>query len=256
MTKERIGIIALVIIIIILLQRGCEKDAKIASQAVFINAMTDTLTTYTNKDGQQVAKIAMLETERVKDFLVMDIKDAEIKKLQDEVKKNKSRLGPGGAVVVVSGTTEVTGGDTSTTTMRDTVRRNDTVWLYPEYSGLIKLGWRTDSTWWVNGDVKANRDSTTIGIKVDNAYTVVIGREKAKGFKALFKPKIPFVEITNENPFTTTSTMRAYRVKAPKPKRFGIGINVGYGLTFDKNYQPIFRPYIGVGLNYNIIEFF
>lgn len=260
MNKQKITIIVLIVIIILLLLMGCRiycgQKAKIASQKTFINALTDTLHTYINKEGQQVAKIALLETESARDFLVMDIKDATIQKLQEEVRKYKGKLGPGGSVTVVSNTTEATGTNTTVVTVRDTIERNDTIFLYPEYTSTINLGKKDDSTYWIITGVTANKDTTEVTVSVENSYTVVIGREKSKGFKALFKPKIPFVEITNENPYTKTKTLRSYRVSIPKPKRFGLGVNVGYGLTFDKSYQPIFRPYIGIGLNYNIINIF
>lgn len=39
----------------------------------------------------------------------------------------------------------------------------------------------------------------------------------------------------------------------PKPKRWGIGVQVGYGLTLQP--QPKFAPYVGVGISYNIFNF-
>lgn len=255
MKRENWLFIILIVVIIILLQQNCSRIAQIREQDGLLRSMADTLQISYNKQGQQVAKIALLETERIRDFLALKTKDEEILRLQEKVKENKNRLGKSGSVTVVTNTTSVTGGDTTTVIMRDTVYSNDTVWIYPEYTSKINLGKRTDTSWWVMTSVKANRDSTDIGISVENAYTVVIGSEKkSKGFKGLFKPKIPFVEITNENPYTATKTLRSYQVKVPKPKRFGIGINAGYGIILDK--KPVLRPYIGVGIQYNIVEFF
>lgn len=39
----------------------------------------------------------------------------------------------------------------------------------------------------------------------------------------------------------------------PKPKRWGIGIQVGYGVTMSRT--PQFSPYIGVGISYNLFNF-
>lgn len=36
----------------------------------------------------------------------------------------------------------------------------------------------------------------------------------------------------------------------PKPKRFGIGIQTGYGFTSDK-----ITPYVGVGVSFNLVRF-
>ena len=38
-----------------------------------------------------------------------------------------------------------------------------------------------------------------------------------------------------------------------KPKRWGIGVQVGYGITVGK--QPQFSPYIGIGVSYNLFTF-
>lgn len=46
---------------------------------------------------------------------------------------------------------------------------------------------------------------------------------------------------------TTTITKR------PKPKRWSIGIQVGYGMTLRGT--PQFAPYIGVGVSYNLFSF-
>lgn len=39
----------------------------------------------------------------------------------------------------------------------------------------------------------------------------------------------------------------------PKPRRWGIGIQVGYGMTAAP--RPEFHPYIGIGISYNFIRF-
>lgn len=257
MNKEKIYKITSIVIIVILILlnlKSCQNTKNtINDYSQTINALSDTVTSYRTKDGMQVAKIQLIETEKLQQFLEIQSKDAEIIKLQEEVKKNKKRIGNSGSVTVVTNTTEVQSSDTTYITSKDTIIRNDTVFIYPEYSSLIKKGLRKDSTYWATINVKSNKDSTSVGVSLNNSYVVVIGNERKKGFKNLFKPKVPFVEVTNENPYTSTKTIRAYQVKAPKPKRFGVGIHVGYGLILDK--QPILRPYVGIGINYNIIEF-
>ncbi len=41
--------------------------------------------------------------------------------------------------------------------------------------------------------------------------------------------------------------------KKPKPKRWGIGVHVGYGMTIQG--KPEFHPYIGIGISYNLFTF-
>lgn len=257
MNKERIyKVVSITIIVILLLLnlKSCKNTQDTKKDYVnTINALQDTMTTYRTKDGVQVAKISLIETERAIQFLEIKSKDAVIVKLQEEVKKNEKRLGKSGSVTVITNTTEVKTVDTTYVTSKDTIIRNDTVFVYPEYSSFIKKGLRKDSTYWATINVKSNKDSTSVGVSLNNSYVVVIGNERKKGFKNLFKPKVPFVEVTNENPYTETKTLRSYQVKVPKSKKFGVGIHVGYGLILDK--QPILRPYVGIGINYNIIEF-
>lgn len=50
---------------------------------------------------------------------------------------------------------------------------------------------------------------------------------------------------------TIERTVTIDRVVTPPPKRFGLGLQVGYGITLDGRPQP----YIGVGLSYNFIRF-
>ena len=256
MNKERIYkvvSITIIVILVLLNLKSCKNTQDTKKDYVnTINALPDTLTTYRNKDGMQVAKISLIETEKASQFLEIKSKDAVIVKLQEEVKKNEKRLGKSGSVTVITNTTEVKTVDTTYITSKDTIVRNDTVFVYPEYSSFIKKGLRIDSSYWVTANVKANKDSTSFDIGIQNSYVIVLGREKAKGFKALFKPKVAFAEVTNENPYTSTKTIRSYQVKTPKPKRLGIGFHVGYGLVLDK--VPILRPYIGIGIQYNIIE--
>ena len=245
--------ITIIVILVLFNLKSCKNTQDTKKDYVnTINALQDTMTTYRNKDGMQVAKISLIETEKASQFLEIKSKDAVIVKLQSEVKKNKKRLGESGSVTILENTTEIITVDTTYITSRDTIIRNDTVFVYPEYSSLIKKGLRIDSSFWVTASVKANMDSTSFEIGIQNAYTIVLGKEKSKGFKALFKPKISFAEVTNENPYTSTKTIRSYRVQTPKPKKLGIGVHVGYGLILDK--VPIFRPYIGIGIQYNIIE--
>lgn len=51
----------------------------------------------------------------------------------------------------------------------------------------------------------------------------------------------------------TTVTRTATTARQPKPERWGIGIHLGYGMTIAP--QPQFRPYIGIGISYNLITF-
>ena len=92
MNKERIyKIISIIIIVILILLnlKSCKtnKDT-IKDYTNTINALSDTMITYRTKDGLQISKINLIETEKTKQFLEIQSKDTEILKLQEEVKKN------------------------------------------------------------------------------------------------------------------------------------------------------------------------
>lgn len=57
------------------------------------------------------------------------------------------------------------------------------------------------------------------------------------------------LDISHANPDTKVTGLLAYRVPDPKPKKFGIGLSAGV-TWIDK-----WRPYAGLGLNWNIIRF-
>lgn len=58
-----------------------------------------------------------------------------------------------------------------------------------------------------------------------------------------------YIDVYNTNKNIEISPILQYEIKVKK-KRFGIGINAGYGITTQG-----LAPYIGFGLNYNLIEF-
>lgn len=58
------------------------------------------------------------------------------------------------------------------------------------------------------------------------------------------------LDVSTANPDTKVSGIKAYRIYE-KPKRWGVGFQLGYG--FQKDMKP--APFIGVGLSYNVIKF-
>ncbi len=211
-----------------------------------ITALNDTIVVYKNEKGENVAKISQLQTAKTKDFLKIKSKDATIQKLQTAVKDNKERLGSSGSVTVFTTNTNVIASvPTAIITPRDTVTKNDTTFIYPEYKSNITLGK------WVKADIKANKDSVGLKLGVLNEYTLVIGEEKVEktGFLGIGAKTRFFSEVTNHNPYSTTPTLRTYSVKSTiKPKRLSLGVQGGYNI--------LGKPYVGVGLQYNILNIF
>jgi len=65
------------------------------------------------------------------------------------------------------------------------------------------------------------------------------------------KEKTPSIIITSENSYIKTLSVSSIKFDMPKPKKYGIGLQIGWGLTKELKTSP----YIGVGLSYNLIRF-
>lgn len=159
-----------------------------------INALGDTIKIWKDKDGLNRSKISVLESYRTQDFLTLQTKDKQILELQKRVKEYKDKLKEGSSVTIVKGETVY---DTIYET-KDSIR---------EILGEISIIDTVDNKW-ITSVFGFNKDSTIYSLKVRNNYTVVIGEEK-QGF---LKPRKPFAEVINENPYSVTDTLRTYRV--------------------------------------------
>lgn len=159
-----------------------------------INALGDTIKIWKDKDGLNRSKISVLESYRTQDFLTLQTKDKQILELQKRVKEYKDKLKEGSSVTIIKGETVY---DTIYET-KDSIR---------EILGEISIIDTVDNKW-ITSVFGFNKDSTIYSLKVRNNYTVVIGEEK-QGF---LKPRKPFAEVINENPYSVTDTLRTYRV--------------------------------------------
>ena len=70
------------------------------------------------------------------------------------------------------------------------------------------------------------------------------------------RPRLDSLRIRTEALRLTTATTVSHTATAArqsKTGRWGIGIHLGYGMTLAP--QPQLRPYIGIGISYNILTF-
>jgi len=65
------------------------------------------------------------------------------------------------------------------------------------------------------------------------------------------KGGIPSIMVTTENPYIKTLSLSSIKFDTPRKTKYGIGVQVGWGLTKELKTSP----YIGVGLSYNLIRF-
>ena len=234
-------VIIILITIIIFSIRSCNNyKTKNTENSNLVSSLNDTIKTWKDRNNLSHSKIEVIETSNPKDFIELKSKDEEVQKLQQLVKTYKNKLSKQGSATIFETTTEIK--DIVPTKVDSIVYPKDGLIVKkPVYNSSFNLGG------WVVGTTKATEDSTQINLKVRNEYSVIIG-EESQGW---FRPKKPFVEIINQNPYSETKSLRTYQVQTPKQKLFGIGPIVGYGVSTDFKFQP----FIGIGVQYNLIRF-
>lgn len=219
--------------------RNTKKQLEI--QRNLVTALNSEAEVWKDKDSILHAKIQIIETESVKEFLAIKSMDNNIKALQAEVKKFQKYLKNGGSVTQVSSTTSVDTTLTSVVIPKDTIKVKDTIKIFPEYRRKFNL------QNYVIGSIVANKDTIHLQVRVKNDYSIIIGEEN----KGPFRRGKPFAEVVNNNPYSDLLNIKTYQVKSYTRKRFSIGPVVGGGFGDDWK----FKPFIGLGFTYNLISF-
>jgi len=94
-------------------------------------------------------------------------------------------------------------------------------------------------------DSAKNAHTTKVAIPIEQKmYT---DNYYYKAYVSGYKPQLDSIEVFRDTEYIYIDPPEQ------KPKRFGIGIQAGYGVAFTK--QPTYAPYIGVGISYNLIRF-
>lgn len=234
-----------VLIIVFLLMRGCEAEAKLAQTESMNKALGDSLTTWKDKEGNFKANITLLENENADYFTKWNTADKDVIKLQALVSKYKKELSKKGSATIITTDAEI---DITEPTIvyRDSTKPCDPV--YKTDFEIMGTG-KYENTKWVWGIVNATKDSTTVGMRFHEEIDVVIGQEKT-GFLGLGKPRA-FAEVTLHNPFNKVSTLKSYSTTPLPAKKFGIGPTLSYGVG--SGFVP--QVFIGIGVNWNILKF-
>jgi hypothetical protein len=229
--KLKITIGVLIVLLIFSVLTCTNYSSKSSENEELIEALNDTMETWRDKNNSSHSKIQIIETTNPKDFLKLKLQDQEIIELQKEVEKYKSWLSNQGSVTIFKNITKF---DTIYQTKLIPSEFNDSTFIAEIHNEWIqtKFGYRNVSTFY--------------NLMVYNKYSVVLGEDK-EGF---FKKSKSFVEITNHNPYSETTSLRTYQV-TQKKKHFSIGPQLGLGITSDVQ----FNFYVGVGIQYSLIKF-
>lgn len=235
------GVIVILLgVTILLFSLLSEKRSDYKEQVELYNSITDTVKFYKNKDSLNVAKIQVMQTDKESDFLKIKNLTGTNLELQNLI-RNKDK--------------EIKDLNTALIHKDETVYIDTLRMYYPIggdtiiFSQSVLLD--TINTKWINAKYGFNRGFSYLDLKVYNEYQITIGYEGGN----LFKKGTPYGIVTNMNPYTSTKDMRVYQVSVPKQKRMGISFQTGFGGVYDmKNNNISYGPYIGLGLNYNIIK--
>lgn len=235
------GVIVILLgVTILLFSLLSEKRSDYKEQVELYNSITDTVKFYKNKDSLNVAKIQVMQTDKESDFLKIKNLTGTNLELQNLIKDKDKKIKDLNTALIHK----------DETVYIDTLRMyypigGDTI----IFSQSVLLD--TINNKWINAKYGFNKGLSYLDLKVYNEYQITIGYEGGN----LFKKGTPYGIVTNMNPYTSTKDMRVYQVSVPKQKRMGISFQTGFGGVYDmKNNNISYGPYIGLGLNYNIIK--
>ena len=228
---ERILLIVAIIAITLFVYKSCDYKQKYDERVQLGQALDDSLTSYKNKEGELVGRIATLRSQNIKAFLQIHSKDSTVNSLKSLVGKYKKQLKKGGSagVVTIQGETKII-----TKTVVDSVKGS--------YSSKFNLNG------WIWGSVSMDADSTKLSIKAKEKVEFIIGKERT-GFLGLGKGKY-FSDVKLSNPYNVVQDFRTYEVDIPTYKW---SLTAGVVGMYDVNTGNILiGP--GVTLGYKLFE--
>lgn len=206
------------IIVIIFCVKACNNNIR-KENSKLVESLNDSISYYRDVEGILHSKISVIEDDY---FLKLKLKDKEIVELQDLVKKYKNVK----SATIIKTETKIVEKIVNKTVL-------DTISNTPIYESSFNL---KDYIW---GDIVAKKDTTDIKINIKNDFNIVTYKEKGK----------LVLDVSDKNPYSVTKAQKSY-INLPKQKKFGLGINTGYGIS-----KNGLSPYIGLGINYNLLSF-
>lgn len=239
MTRNKILIWILVSTWLLSTLMTCHRERQTAltkqQLKLYKTLIEDTLVQYRDKNGTLSSKVRVLEVLNANQLLELNTNKQTLIRLQDELKVQQGRVTNS---VGFSGQTKF---DTIIKTeikyVYDTIFQDGDTILVPLKKYAVHHNDR-----WINVNFDSDSSNTTVSIQVENEYTVSLVKKKKK-YEAIVK---------NYNPYSSVSEISAVSLQGlPRPKKFGLGVHLGYGINSSFRVQP----YIGIGLSYNVIRF-
>lgn len=210
-------IIAVILSYITFFSYTVYKDRNYSSSR--IESLTDSIQYYKDSYNVLHSKISIIEADN---FTKINSKDKDIQELQELVKRYKNVQ----AATVIKTETKVVEKIVNKPVL-DTVSKETAYYSKFDLEGFV----------W--GEIIAKKDSTDLILNIRNDFNIVSHYDKGK----------LVLDVSDKNPYSITKSQRSY-INLPKQKKWGLGINAGYGAN-----KNGLSPYIGLGVNYNLLSF-
>ena len=233
MTKERVLTVLLILVIIFSVNRVLKvNEISNSNEQLYksVNALNDTIVVKNNKIGEALYEKTTLNLD------LNTIKSAnsglktDIENLSRKDRKNLDRINE--LSVTIS-------------QLRDSLKQGKVTQINDStYAYIYK-----DSTEFKNYESELYFTSKSRPYNFD--YRII---NDEVYFKIVLFEKDGYVMAKSDNPLVTFNSINSYKipVKPFKQKRFGLGFSTG--LTMNSSFGV--SPYIGIGLNYNLIPLF
>jgi hypothetical protein len=180
----------------------------------------DSLKTERNAKNEEIAKVEVLEAEQNTLFTQLHLRDKDINRLQNLIKKYEKENGNLNTAIIISNETILSLRDSLKSLIIGYTQDPDTPNVsYPIYQREINKEW-------YSGNIIMGFNILDLSLKVKNDYDITIGDEKV----SLFKRK-QYANITNLNPDTETKVMKVYDKKEKKTnfiRNTGIAAGIGF----------------------------
>jgi len=211
MGKRDLVYISLILVCCLFLWKGCREKYTFENMLV---ATEDSLYQSRKELSRQITTTTLLYG-KISDFKTLHASDSSaLGKLQKLVDKLTIS-----ATYLKTVTDNKFSAVTQNITARDTIKKDSSIYVYPEYSTCY-------SNRWERFIAKANKDTFNIEYKVFNEFEL---SQKWKR-NGIFKRKTPIAEITNLNPHTETLEYKTFTIREDKSNRLRdvfIGAAVG-----------------------------
>lgn len=125
---------------------------------------------------------------------------------------------------------------TDTLTVRDTIIEKQPVYV---------TNTRVDTMLVAVTDTVSVND--TVYVRIDREQKHYEGKDY-EAWVSGYRPALDSIYVFPETKYITEEI-----IPTSKPKRWGIGVQVGYGMSLPDG-RPVFAPYVGVGISYSLIR--